>query len=147
MLKLKISRNLKIIIVTFIAIAIMAITPSVSYAQTRIKDTPQNSLEILNYEWKYGGTGTEAVLKSITIHNRGKRDYRNISIEVDLYSYSDVPHGSIEAIIKDSIAAGTTKTFENVNFGFMNTELEKTVFRIGGADHLKEGAITVQRVY
>jgi hypothetical protein len=126
---------------TLLTLSIVIICPSMSDAQRRTKEKPQTALEILKYEWRSGGTGKQAVLKSITIHNKGKKSYENISLEVDLYSISDVPQGSIKSVINDNIPSGATKTFENVNFGLMNTDLQQTVFRITGADQVLDGEL------
>ncbi len=114
-------------------------TDAKSQQKKRKKETAKTALIITDYEWKTGGRGIEGILNSVTIENVGSKDYENISIEVELISNNDVPQGSLRATIKDNLISGSTKTFTNISLGFMNTDLEKSIIRITGAELVERG--------
>jgi hypothetical protein len=92
---------------------------------------------VKDYKWGSGGAGTVGIIKELTLENKGKTTYKNVEVEADLYSRDDIPLGSLRSTIHDLLPAGTEKTFYNVNFGFMHSQLEKTVVRIVGAETLE----------
>jgi len=138
MIKTKFKCELSIIFILIIGIFLIQTGNAEAKKKKRKRETPQSALRIVDHQWRSSGTGNLALLKFITIQNVGNKSYENISIEVDLYSYTDIPHGSIRSTIKENIPSGSTKTFINLSFGMISTDLEKTVFRITGADILQE---------
>ncbi len=102
-------------------------------------ESPKDAIEIKDFKWKSGGMGTAGIIKEITLDNKGKMTYKNIGIEVNLYSANDIPLGSLRATINDVIEGGSEKTFYNLNLGIMHSELQKTVLRITGAELVEKG--------
>ncbi len=99
--------------------------------------SPESEITVKDYKWGSGGAGTVGIIKELTLENKGKTTYKNVEVEADLYSRDDIPLGSLRSTIHDLLPAGTEKTFYNVNFGFMHSQLEKTVVRIVGAETLE----------
>lgn len=138
MIKTKFKCELSIIFILIIGIFLIQTGNAEARKKKHKRETPQSALKIIDHQWRLSGTGNQALLKFITIQNLGKKSYENISIEVDLYSYTDIPQGSIRSTIRGNIPSGSTKTFINLSFGIISTDLEKTVFRITGADIIQE---------
>ncbi len=113
---------------------IISFSTSVLGAATK---SPESEITVKDYKWGSGGAGTAGIIKEITLENKGKTTYKNVEVEADLYSRDDIPLGSLRSTIHDLLPAGTEKTFYNVNFGFMHSQLEKTVVRIVGAETLE----------
>ncbi|HVY55895.1 MAG TPA: hypothetical protein VHC46_09085, partial [Thermodesulfobacteriota bacterium] len=110
-----------------------------SFAVDRELESPKRVLVVKDYKWASGGMGRPAIMKEITIQNKGKYDYQNIAIEVDLYTKNDIPLGSLRGTVHDVLPHGSEKTFYNINFGMMSAELQNTVARIAGADLIEKG--------
>lgn len=91
---------------------------------------PEDEITVKDYKWGSGGAGTVGILKEITLENKGKTALKNIEIEANMYTINDVPLGSLRSTIHDVLPPEGTKTFYNVNFGFMHSDLQKTVIRI-----------------
>lgn len=102
-------------------------------------ESPKDAIEVKDFKWKSGGMGRAGIIKEITLDNKGKMTYKNIEIEVDLYSTNDIPLGSLRSTIHDMLGAGSEKTFYDVNFGIMHSELQKTVLRVKGAELVENG--------
>ncbi len=132
---------MRVSIVTMLLLAFLLSglgTPS-SRAVDRKLESPKSVLLVKDYKWASGGMGRPAIMKEITIQNVGKYDYENISIEVDLYTKTDIPLGSLRATIHDILPHGSEKTFYNVKFGIMSAELQNSVARVAGADLIEKG--------
>jgi len=99
--------------------------------------TPQDEIIVKDYKWGSGSAGTVGIIKEITLENKGKTAYKNIEIEANLYTINDVPLGSLRSTIHDVIPPGSTKTFYNVNLGFMHSDLQKTTISIVRAEVLE----------
>lgn len=106
-------------------------------AKTETAESPEDVITVENYKWVPGGSGTAAIVKELTLNNKGKTNYKNIRVEVDFYSGNDIPLGSLRTTIKDEIPAGSKKTFYNINFGLLHSELEKTSFRVIKAETIR----------
>lgn len=98
---------------------------------------PEDEITVKDYKWGSGGAGTVGIIKEITLENKGKTAYKNIEIEANMYTINDVPLGSLRSTIHDVLPPGSTKTFYNVNFGFMHSDLQKTTVRIVRAEALE----------
>lgn len=94
---------------------------------------------VKDYKWASAGMGRPAIMKEITLQNKGKSDFQNIDIEVDFYTHNDIPLGSLRTTIRDILPAGTEKTFYNLNFGIMSAELQNSVARVANADLIEKG--------
>ncbi|MEQ9620150.1 MAG: hypothetical protein RIG61_13395 [Deltaproteobacteria bacterium] len=108
-------------------------------AQDTKLESPKRVIAVKDYKWASGGMGRPAIMREITLENRGKYDYENIAIEVDLYTTNDIPLGSLRASIPEILPAGSEKTFYNLKFGIMHAELKNTVARVVNADLIEKG--------
>ncbi len=95
---------------------------------------PEDEITVKDYKWGSGGAGTVGILKEITLENKGKTALKNIEIEANMYTINDVPLGSLRSTIHDVLPPEGTKTFYNINFGFMHSDLQKTIIRIVKAE-------------
>ncbi|MBI2487555.1 MAG: hypothetical protein HYW01_11515 [Deltaproteobacteria bacterium] len=102
-------------------------------------ESPKDVIEVKDFKWRSGGMGMAGIIKEITLDNKGKMTYKNIEIEVELYTNNDIPLGSLRSTIHNVLEGGSEKTFYNVNFGIMHSELEKTAFRVTGAELVEKG--------
>lgn len=133
--------NMRLRISTFILLSFLMLNVSMPAARSADKDmeSPKRILVVKDYKWASGGMGRPAIMKEITLQNIGKYDYENIAIEVDLYTATDIPLGSLRATIHDVLPHGSEKTFYNINFGMMSAELQNTVARVANADLIEKG--------
>ncbi len=136
-------RNL--LVTLFVSVFSFCILTPVVSAALKKPESPKNVILIKDYKWQSGGMGTVGIIKEIRLENKGKRDYKNVEIEVDLYTTNDIPLGSLRSTIHDVLEAGSEKTFYNVNFGFMHSELQKTVLRVVGAEVVEKGPPSLPR--
>lgn len=130
-------RNLLLLIVTTFCLFNISL-PQVNAADSDM-ESPKRVIAVKDYKWASGGMGRPAIMKEITLENRGKYDYENITIEVDLYTTNDIPLGSLRATIHDVLPAGSQKTFYNLKFGMMHAELKNTVARVANAELIEKG--------
>ncbi len=114
---------------------IMLLTPRVS-AQSKTPVSPEKDIAVKNYKWGSRGAGGPGIIREITLENRGKTAYKDIEIELNLYTANDVPLGSLRSTIHQELPGESEKTFYNVNFGFMHTDAQKTVVSIVGGEAL-----------
>lgn len=110
-----------------------------SGAVDRELESPKRVIVVKDYKWASGGMGRPAIMKEITLQNIGKYDYKNIGIEVDLYTKNDIPLGSLRGTVRDVLPHGSEKTFYNIKFGIMSAELQNTTARVAGAELIEEG--------
>ena len=120
-------------ILFFALVCLISLDISSVDAQSKAPASPEKEIVVKDYKWGSGGSGTVGIIKEITLENKGKTDYKDIDIEVDLYTASDVPLGSLRSTIHEELSGGSQKTFYNVNLGFMHSELQKSVIRVVGA--------------
>ena len=113
----------------------------VGFAKSKSKDqeSPKRAIQVKDYKWASGGMGRPGIISEITLENIGDNDYENIEIEANFYTENDIPLGSLRSTINDVLQSGTTKTFKNINFGLMHSELEKTVVNVVNAEMLEKG--------
>jgi len=127
------------IVIILITLFSQTVTPGEIYAANIYDENPKNTIFVKDYKWKSGGMGRPGILKEITLENKGKNDYENIEIEIDLYSNNDIPLGSLRSTIRDVMPAGSEKTFHNLDFGLMSSPLENSIARVVGADLIETG--------
>src|SRR3990172_8130635 len=120
-------------ILFFALICLISLHNSSVDAQSKAPGSPEKEIVVKDYKWGSGGSGTVGIIKEITLENKGKTAYKDIDIEVDLYTASDVPLGSLRSTIHEELPGGSQKTFYNVNLGFMHSALQKSMVRVVGA--------------
>jgi len=137
-------KDLNINILMLIVFSFILIQISLPNAQAAKKKTEsvKRVIVVKDYKWASGGMGRPAILAEITLENRGNYDYKDIAIEVDLYTKNDIPLGSLRSTIKEILPSKSEKTFYNVKFGIMHSELQNTVARVVGADLIEKGTPT-----
>jgi hypothetical protein len=121
-------------ILLFSLFCIYASTPD---AWAKKATAPEDEIMVKDYKWGSGGPGTVGIIKEITLENKGKISYKNIEIEANLYTRTEVPLGSLRSTIHDVLPGESTKTFYNVNFGLMHSDLQNIVLRIVRAETLE----------
>ncbi len=134
--------QIKTLIIAFLVTLLFSSNSSL-LAQHNIK--PQDAIVIKDYAWKSGGRGLPAILREITLENTSSKDFRNIEIEIELYTKDHIPQGSLRGIIKDTLPAGSEKTFRDIKLGIMNSELQNSTARIVRAEEIEKGTPTHPR--
>lgn len=109
------------------------------FAKSKDQESPRRVIQVKDYKWESGGMGRPGIISEITLENIGTNDYEDIEIEANFYTQNDIPLGSLRSTINDVLQSGTTKTFKNINFGIMHSELQKTVVNVVGAEMLEKG--------
>ena len=118
---------------------------SLDSAEAQKKKKPESAKRVLvvkDYKWSSGGMGRPAIMSEITIENRGENDYKDIAVEVDFYTSNDIPLGSLRGTIKEILPAKSEKTFYNLKFGIMHSELKNSVARVVNAELIEKGTPT-----
>jgi len=124
----------------FLLLIFFCISIQNSYSQSVVD--PKGSIVVKDFVWGAGGRGQAAILKEITLKNTSTKEYRNIEIELELYSNNQTPQGSLRGTIKETLPPGSEKTFHNVKFGYMNSELNKSTARVVRAEEIERGTPT-----
>lgn len=127
------------IVIILITLFSQTVIPGEIYAANIYDENPKTTIFIKDYKWKSGGMGRPGILQEITLENKGKNDYENIEIVLDLYTINDIPVGSLRSTIRDVIPAGSEKTFKNLDFGLMSSPLQNSIARVVGADLIETG--------
>ncbi len=102
----------------------------------------KQDIVVKDYTWKSYGPTRPAILKDITLKNLSLTDYTNIEIEIDFYSKSGTPRGSIRGVVKEILPAGSEVTYNNIKFGIMNTILEDSTAKVVKAKEEGAGPIS-----
>ena len=123
----------------FLTILLCTTYDQIGFAKSKDQESPKRVLQVKDYKWESGGMGRPGIISEITLENIGNNDYENIEIEANFYTQNDIPLGSLRSTINDVLQSGTTKTFKNINFGLMHSELQKTVVNVVGAEMLEKG--------
>jgi hypothetical protein len=137
--KLKYLNILTLIVFSFFLIN--TFSPNAQAAKSK-RESVKRVIVVKDYKWASGGMGRAAILSEITLENRGVNDYKDISIEIDLYTKNDIPLGSLRTTIKEILPSKSEKTFYNLKFGIMHSELQNTVARVVGAELIEKGTPT-----
>lgn len=103
--------------------------------------SPSEMVFVKDWEWAGGQYGTEGILKSITLENRGGEDLKNIEILVE-YLGGNIKRSYTRGLIQSVLPAKSTKTFEGVNVGFRHPEANKAIITVIDA----EPAVTKERI-
>jgi hypothetical protein len=75
---------------------------------------------IVSFAWEKGGFGVVMVLSKITITNPKTVPIADFRITCDLSGPSGTRVGSVSTVLYERIDAGKTRTFRNVNVGFIH---------------------------
>jgi hypothetical protein len=128
-----------------ILLVIFAAGLYVHEADAKRKVNPEQAERVIvvkDYKWASGGKGRPGIMQEITLENKGQMDYQNIEIEVDFYTTNDIPLGSLRSTIYEVLPAGSEKTFYNLQFGLMHSELKNSIARVAGAEVIEKGSPT-----
>jgi hypothetical protein len=107
--------------------------------------SPSEMVFVKGWEWAGGLYGTEGILKSITLENRGGEALKNIEILVE-YLGGNIKRSYTRGIIQGVLPANSTKTFEGVNVGFRHPEANKAVITVIDAEPAVVKEKTVRRI-
>lgn len=134
--------NLNILMLIALSFILINILPTIAQAQKSKRESVKRVIVVKDYKWASGGMGRPAIMSEITIENRGMYDYKDIAVEVDLYTSNDIPLGSLRTTIKEILPSKSEKTFYNLNFGIMHAELKNSVTRVVNAEIIEKGTPT-----
>lgn len=115
---------------------------SVNSAATGAENSAKKDIAVKDYTWKTSGRGTMGVLKDITLKNLSLNEYKNIQVEIDLYTREGNPDGSLRTTLKEILPAGSEKTYYNVRLGIMNSDLAESTAKIVSAEEKDAGPIS-----
>lgn len=110
-----------------------------AFAKSSEKESPRRVIQVKDYKWASGGMGRPGIIDEIILENIGENDYEDIELEANFYTENDIPLGSLRSTVNDVLQSGTTKTFRNLNFGIMHSELQKTLVNVVSAKRLDKG--------
>jgi hypothetical protein len=83
-----------------------------------------DALRVTNVRWRLDGFGT-VLVASFTVRNEGKRNMKDLQVACDIYSNSGTRIGSATATIYEWLDAGKTRTFKEMNLGFVHVQSAK----------------------
>jgi hypothetical protein len=126
----------RLLILFFTSICLINLRVSTADAQSNAPASPEKEIVVKSYKWGQRGAGGPGIIKEITLENKGKTAYKDIEIEVNLYTANDVPLGSLRSTIHQELSGESEKTFYNVNFGIMHSDAQKTVVSVVGGEAL-----------
>lgn len=79
----------------------------------------RNNLVVKNSKWHKDGFESVCMLDSMTVKNNSSSNCKDMICSADFYGKSGSRIGRVGFIIYDSIPAGKTKTFRDINVGLM----------------------------
>ncbi len=138
-------KNIRLIILTFVSLTFILVNINAPNARAQKPKKPESVKRVIvvkDYKWASAGMGRSAIMSEITIENRGENDYEDLAVEVDFYTANDIPLGSLRTTIKEILPAKSEKTFYNLNFGIMHSELKNSVARVVNAELIEKGSPT-----
>ena len=71
---------------------------------------------------------------TITLKNNSKVNYKDIVLKATYYSKSDTKLWEVKKTIYDILPAWETKTFDKINFWFINSQTETSTIEVINAD-------------
>ena len=121
---------------SFVLLLLLNLSASSAYARAKVftSEKPESVIIVEDYKWGQSTPGSVGIIREITLRNKGKSTYKNIEIEVNLYTNNDIPLGSLRATIKDELPTGSKKVFHNISLGLMHSELQQSVVSVVGAE-------------
>lgn len=133
---------LNILMLLILSLVVINISSPQTQAQMKKPESVKRVIVVKDYKWSSGGMGRPAIISEITIENRGENDYKDLAVEADFYTANDIPLGSMRTTIKEILPSKSEKTFYNLNFGIMHSELKNSVVRVVNADLIEKGTPT-----
>ena len=94
-------------------------------ARARMRSNPLEFIEMVDNNWYMGGFGSIPI-HAITLKNKGEVSYKDIGIAITYSSKSDTLIDVGAHVIYDVLPAGKTKTFREINMGFMDGQAAKS---------------------
>lgn len=140
--KVKNIRLILLVLVTLTFILVNINAPDSHAQKPKKPESVKRVIVVKDYKWASAGMGRPAIMSEITIENRGDNDYEDLAVEVDFYTANDIPLGSLRTTIKEILPAKSEKTFYNLNFGIMHSELKNSVARVVNAELIEKGSPT-----
>jgi hypothetical protein len=89
-------------------------------------ESPESKVSIVRWEWDKGGFGT-VMLARFSVHNSNPYAVKDIKIRCDLAGNSGTRIDSVQQTVFELIPANQTRTFEQVNMGFVRSQASKAV--------------------
>lgn len=82
---------------------------------------PEEDISVVDVKWGGGVTGTIGKLSEITLQNTSDITYTKIQIQIEFFSFKEeTPMFSNKTTIYEVLPANSTKTFRNVDAGYLN---------------------------
>ena len=128
--------NNKKVLLTILLLLSALFMPDSAFSQVIKAD---KAIVIEDYTWGASTMGSQAILTEITLKNTSLQEFENIDIELELFTTGSIPQGSLRGTIKDVLPAGETKTFKNIKFGLMHSDLQRSIARVVRADYVQTG--------
>jgi hypothetical protein len=94
-----------------------------------MRNFPERFLEVTKNDWSLWWFGSVAV-HTITIRNKARIDYKDVVIQASYYSSSDTHLSDNAETIYEIIPAGTTKTFRDITFWFVHSQVSKSTISV-----------------
>jgi hypothetical protein len=100
-----------------------------------MENDPESFIEVISNNWHMGGFGSIPI-HTLKIENKGKVDYKDIKVRASYFSPSKTPLGLNTYTIYDTLPAGATKTFREINMGFIDSQASTSRIEVLGASVL-----------
>ena len=80
---------------------------------------PKYDIVVKSFKWGSGVPGTVGVLRSLTLENISGLNYTKIQLLVEFFSPTGVPLGSNDLTLYETLPAGETRTFRDLEIGLI----------------------------
>ncbi|MEW6145918.1 MAG: hypothetical protein AB1598_12960 [Thermodesulfobacteriota bacterium] len=115
------------------------------------KGTPAQAkdlIQVKGWEWTGGQYGTEGVLKSITLVNKSRDNWKDIKIRVDFLGIPGAKVGvrgfTSRAVIHDILPANSERTYNNINVGFRHPDARSVDISVMSAKQISEKELKIK---
>ncbi len=98
----------------------------------KAQETPEEFVKIIKQSWRTDGFGTIAVV-NLTVKNMAPFDVKDIIFLCNFYGNSGTRLNSIEKQVFEIIQWDETRTFKNIELGFINSQATRGGCRVGFA--------------
>lgn len=122
-------------------VATFQAAPSDPHIGSALVNPPQRSdplreavahIDLKHYGWSKSGFGSVMLLKQFSLANGSKLPAQDFKIECDVYAASGTRLGSAASTLYDAILPGKTRTFSELNMGFIHSQAAKAACRLIG---------------
>lgn len=93
-------------------------------------------VKVKSQKWRLDGFGNVMVV-DLSIENSSKINLKDFVVECETVGQSGTSLGKVRKTVFDTLPAGKTKKFKNINMGFVNSQSKRAGCEIIGA--LPEG--------